>query len=83
MCSQQQVDNTAACYDQLFMTTACPTRLCMLYRHRVFILLKFFHDPSWGLIVNDIFYLILSLHEILHVDRRMKIMGTELLHMKF
>ena len=60
-----------------------PTWLFMLYRHRVLVVLNILQDPIWGIIENDNVYLILSLHEVLNADHKMKIMGTKSLHIKF
>ena len=42
-----------------------------------------FHDPIWGLTVKDNVYLIFSLHDFFHADRKMTILGTELLQITF
>ena len=62
---------------------ACPTWLLMLDSHSSFVLLQIFHDPIWGIVANHNVYLTLSLHEAFHVKLKMKILITELLHIKF
>ena len=83
MCSQQQVVNTAVCWDNLYMNMACPTCLCMLYRHMIFVALQMFHDPVWGLIINNNVYLVLSLLEVFPAVHKLTMLGTEFLYMIF
>ena len=83
MCSQKQIGNTYFCEGQLYRLMAFPKWLYMIYRYRVFFVLHIFHDTIWGLLLNDNAYLILSLHEVLHKYRKIKMLGTELCHMKF
>ena len=83
MCSQQQVSNVDVWWGQNHIPMACQTWFCMLYRHRVFIVLQIFHYPIWYLVKNDNFYLTPFLQTFLHTDRKMKILVTELFHVTF
>ena len=46
-------------------------------------ILKICYDPIWGLVTNKNVYLNISLYEVLSVDHKMEMPGTELLHITF